>query len=202
VRQVSQSVFGQFVRTSTCPHCDGLGERVTTPCERCDGAGRVLVVRELTVDVPAGIHDGQRIRVRGAGHAGTGGSPGDAFVQVRVRPEDGLERDGDDLHAAASLTITQAALGAPVSVPSPSGAAELDVPAGTQPGDVIVLRGQGMPSLQTGRRGDLCVHVDVRVPRQLTPEQREQLRRLDAALGDDAYRGDEGFFDRLKSAFR
>jgi molecular chaperone DnaJ len=203
VRQVSHSVFGQFVRTSTCPHCNGLGERVATPCERCDGEGRVLVERELEVEVPAGIHDGQRIRVRGAGHAGTtGGSSGDAFVQVRVRAEEGLERDGDDLVTVTPLTITQAALGASVQVPSPSGALELDVPPGAQPGDVIVMRGRGMPSLQTGRHGDLRVHVDVRVPRHLTVEQREQLQQLDDALDDDAYRGDEGFFERLKSAFR
>jgi len=203
VQHVSQSVFGQFVRSATCPRCDGLGEVVRTPCRDCDGAGRVLAERELEVDVPAGIHDGQRIRLRGEGHAGAlGGPAGDAFVLVRVRPQPGLERDGDDLLAVAAITFTQAALGASVRVPSPDGDVDVEVPPGTQPGEVVVLRGRGMPSLQTGRRGDLRVHVDVRVPRRLTPEQREQLEHVDAALGDDAYRDDEGFFDRLKSAFR
>ena len=203
VQHVSQSVFGQFVRSATCPRCDGLGETVPTPCRECDGAGRLLAEHEVDVDVPAGIHDGQRIRLRGEGHAGPlGGPAGDAFVLVRVRPQAGLERDGDHLMALAPVTFTQAALGSSVVVPSPEGDVAVDVPAGSQPGEVIVLRGRGMPSLQSGRRGDLRVHVDVRVPRRLTPEQREQLERVDAALDDDAYRDDEGFFDRLKSAFR
>ncbi len=203
VRHVSQSVFGHVVQTATCPRCEGRGEIVPSPCRECSGAGRVMGERELDLDVPAGIHDGQRIRLRGEGHAGTrDSSPGDAFVLVRVRSQDGLERDGDDLISVTRLTFTQAALGTVVNVSSPGGDVEVDIPAGTQPGDVIAVRGRGMPSLQTGRRGDLHVHVDVRVPTRLTTEQREQLEQVDAALGDDAYRDDEGFFDRLKSAFR
>ncbi|MDH4177198.1 MAG: molecular chaperone DnaJ [Thermoleophilia bacterium] len=204
VQHVSQSVFGQFVRASTCPRCDGLGEVVATPCSACDGAGRLIGERELDVDVPPGIHDGQRIRLRGEGHAGAlGGPAGDAFVLVRVRAHEGVERDGDDLLTVAAVTFTQAALGTVVSVPSAEGDVEVDVPPGAQPGDVIVVRGRGMPALHTGRRGDLRVHVDVRVPRRLTPEQRAQLEQLDTALDDEAYRDEgEGFFDRLKSAFR
>jgi molecular chaperone DnaJ len=163
----------------------------------------VLEERTLDVDVPAGIHDGQRIRVRGEGHAGgLGGGAGDLFVQVRVRPEEGLARDGDDLVAAISLTIIQAALGHTVSVPTPAGATDVELPPGTQPGEVRVVRGRGMPSLQTGRRGDLRVVADVRVPTRLTPAQREELLRVEQSLGEDAYRGDDGFFERLKSAFR
>jgi molecular chaperone DnaJ len=203
VQHVSQSVFGQFVRASTCPACDGLGRVIESPCRTCAGAGRVLEERTLDVDVPAGIHDGQRIRVRGEGHAGgLGGGAGDLFVQVRVRPEEGLARDGDDLVAAISLTIIQAALGHTVSVPTPAGATDVELPPGTQPGEVRVVRGRGMPSLQTGRRGDLRVVADVRVPTRLTPAQREELLRVEQSLGEDAYRGDDGFFERLKSAFR
>lgn len=203
LQQVSRSVFGQFVRSSTCPRCHGAGLVLETPCARCDGAGRVPEERPLDVDVPAGIHDGQRIRLRGEGHAGgLGGPPGDAFVQVRVRSQDGLVRDGDDLVTTTAVSMTQAALGHVVRVPSPEGELEVELPAGTQPGDVRVLRGKGMPSLETGRRGDLHVRVDVRVPRRLTSEQREQLQRLEEALGDDSYRGDDGFFERLKGAFR
>jgi molecular chaperone DnaJ len=203
VQHVSQSVFGQFVRASTCPTCDGLGRVVESPCSRCDGAGRVLEERALDVDVPAGIHDGQRIRLRGEGHAGAlGGGAGDLFVQVRVRPEEHLERDGDDLVAAVSLTITQAALGHTATVQTPAGETAVELLPGTQPGDVRVVRGRGMPSLQTGRRGDLRVVADVRVPTRLTPEQREELLRVEESLGEEAYRGDDGFFERLKSAFR
>jgi len=203
VQQVSQSVFGQFVRSGACPRCGGAGRLVATPCERCDGVGRHLDDRALSVDVPAGIHDGQRIRLRGEGHVGSlGGPAGDVFVQVRVRPQEGLERDGDDLHALVGLTMTQAALGASVQVPHPDGEVELEMPAGTQPGDVRVVKGRGMPSLSSGRPGDLHVHVAVRVPRHLTAEQRTLVEQLEGVLGDDAYRGDDGFFERLKSAFR
>jgi molecular chaperone DnaJ len=158
----------------------------------------------LELEVPAGIHDGQRIRVRGAGHAGTlGGPPGDVYVTVRVRPLDGLRREGDDLVARASITMIEAAIGTTVSVPTPAGALEVELAPGTQPGAVHAVRGKGMPSLETGRRGDLLVEVDVRVPRRLSAEQRIELLRLEDELGADAYRDDDdGFIGKLKSAFR
>jgi molecular chaperone DnaJ len=202
IQHVSQSVFGQFVRAGTCPTCDGRGQVVQTPCEACDGAGRVLAERALEVEVPAGIHDGQRIRLRGEGHAGfEGAGPGDVFVLVRVGPHDQLERDGDDLVAAVELTMVDAALGRQVAVTTPEGDVELDVPPGVQPGDVQVVRGRGMPSLGSGRRGDLRVRLAVRIPRRLTEEQREALARFGDSVDDAAYR-DEGFFDRLRSVFR
>jgi molecular chaperone DnaJ len=159
----------------------------------------------LELDVPAGIHDGQRIRVRGAGHAGTlGGPPGDVYVTVHVRPLDGVERDGDDLRVAASVTMTEAALGTTVSVPTTEGPLEVELAPGTQPGTVQAIRGRGMPSLETGRRGDLLVHVDVRIPTHLSAEQRAEVLRLENELGTHAYRDDDddGFLGRLKSAFR
>ena len=205
VQQVSQSVFGQFVRASTCPHCRGAGQVVETPCERCDGDGRLVEERTLDVEVPAGIHDGQRIRARGEGHAGgPGGHPGDAFVQVRVKPDERLARDGDDLVAVVRLTMAAAALGTTLPVPTPDGEIELEIPPGAQPGDVRILRGKGMPSLSSGRRGYLRVHLDVRIPRRLDPEQRRLLLELAERIGEDAYEDEDegGFFERLRSAFR
>jgi len=206
VQQVSQSVFGQFVRSGTCPRCEGLGRTVQTPCVTCDGLGRTLHERALDVDIPAGIADGQRIRVRGEGHAGSlGGPAGDLFVHVRVQQQPGIERDGDDLHAAVELTMTQAALGTSLFVPGPDGEIEVDIPAGTQPGDVQALRGQGMPSLEGRRRGTFHLHVRVHVPRRLDDEQRALVEQLGHALGEEPYRDDEGdggFFGRLKNAFR
>ena len=203
VQQVSRTVLGQIVRSGTCPRCDGAGRIVETPCERCDGDGRTLEDVPLELDVPAGIHDGQRIRVRGAGHAGAlGGPPGDVYVSVAVRPLEGVERDGDDLHVGASVTMTEAALGTTVTVPTPDGALEIELAPGTQPGATHVVRGRGMPSLETGRRGDLRVAVDVRVPTRLTAEQRAEVMRLESELGAEAYRDEDGFLGRLKSAFR
>jgi molecular chaperone DnaJ len=202
VQQVSQSVFGQFVRSGTCPRCEGAGRIVETPCTRCDGAGRRLEDRMLDVEVPAGIHDGQRIRLRAEGHSGAlGGQAGDAFVQVRVRPDERLVRDGDNLLVELELTMVEAALGKTVTVPTAEGELEVELPPGLQPGDVQVLRGKGMPALGGGRRGDLRIHATVLVPRRLTAQQRQLLERLGRTLQDDAYR-DEGLFERLKSAFR
>ncbi|MBM3676424.1 MAG: J domain-containing protein, partial [Actinobacteria bacterium] len=122
VQQVSQTMLGQFVRSGTCPTCAGDGRVLESPCTQCDGAGRTLAERSLEVEVPAGIHDGQRIRLRGRGHAGAlGGPAGDAFVQVRVAAMPGVERDGDDLHVASGVTMIQAALGTVVTVPTPEG---------------------------------------------------------------------------------
>ena len=206
VQQVSQSVFGQFVRTGACPRCEGLGRVVETPCETCDGLGRTLHDRELDVDIPAGIADGQRIRIRGEGHAGElGGPAGDLFVQVRVRPQAGIERDGDDLHTAVELTMTQAALGTSLTVPGPGGEIEVEIPAGTQPGDVQVLRGQGMPSVEGRRHGSFHVHARVHIPRKLDDEQRALVEQLGEALGEEPYHDDEddgGFFGRIRNAFR
>jgi molecular chaperone DnaJ len=205
VQQVSRTVLGQIVRSGTCPRCDGAGRIVETPCERCEGDGRTLEDAPLELEIPAGIHDGQRIRVRGAGHAGTLGGPrGDVYVSVHVRPLEGVEREGDDLRVRASLTMTEAALGTTVSVPTPEGPLEIELTPGTQPGAVHAVRSRGMPSLETGRRGDLLVQVDVRIPSRLTAEQRAQLLRLEGELGADAYRSDDddGFLGRLKSAFR
>jgi molecular chaperone DnaJ len=206
VQQVSQSVFGQFVRTGTCPRCEGAGRVVQTPCETCDGIGRSLHDRSLEVDIPAGIADGQRIRLRGEGHAGDlGGPAGDVYVEVRVRSQPGIERDGADLHALVDLTMTQAALGTTVTVAGPGGDVEVEIPAGTQPGDVQVLRGEGMPSLDGRRRGTLHVHSRVRVPRRLDHEQRTMLEQLDESLGHEPYEADDdedgGFLRRLRNAF-
>jgi molecular chaperone DnaJ len=203
LQQVSRSVFGEFVRTQSCPACGGAGRVAESPCTACGGAGRTLVTKELEIDVPAGIHDGQRIRIRGAGHAGSnGGHPGDAYVEVRVAPDPRFERDGDDVLSQVDLTIVQAARGATVSVPSLDGELELAFEAGTQPGEMRVLRGQGMPSLQRSGRGDHRVLVNVAVPRQLTDEQRELLDRFEELSGEDTYKRDEGFFEKLRNAIR
>jgi molecular chaperone DnaJ len=203
LQQVSRSVFGEFIRTAACPQCAGSGRLVEHPCETCGGAGRTLDERELEVDVPAGIHDGQRIRLSGEGHAGSiGGRAGDVYVGVRIRPDERFVREGNDIFSQVDLTIVQAALGAKLDVETLEGSVELDFEPGTQPGQVRVLRGRGMPVLQGFGRGDHRVLVNVTVPRRLSDEQRALLEQFERLSDDDTYDPGEGFFEKLKSAFR
>jgi molecular chaperone DnaJ len=203
LRQVSRSVFGEFVRTQTCSACSGSGRYVKHPCEQCGGAGRVLEERALQVDIPAGIHDGQRIRLSGEGHAGMlGGRAGDVYVEVHVQPDERFVRQGNDVSCTVDLTLPQAALGATVTVPTLDGEAELTFEPGTQSGAVRVLRGRGFPVLQGFGRGDQRVLVNVLVPRQLTDQQRRLLEEFERISTDATYRAEEGFFEKLKSAFR
>ena len=203
LQHVSRSVFGDFVRSQTCARCAGAGRVPEHPCSRCDGSGRVVEERSLQVEIPAGIHDGQRIRLTGEGHAGgRGARAGDAYVLVRIRPDPRFVREGNDVFSTVDLTITQAALGATVTVATLQGDTELAFDPGTQPGEIRVLRGSGMPVLQGFGRGDQRVLVNVLVPRHLTPEQRSALEEFERAATDKTYRADEGFFEKLKSAFR
>jgi molecular chaperone DnaJ len=203
LQHVSRSVFGEFVRTQPCPQCAGRGRLVDHPCTECDGGGRVVERRELNVTIPPGIHDGQRIRLSGEGHAGVlGGRAGDVYVLVRVKADPRFVREGNDIYSQVDLTIVQAALGATVTVETLEGPVELELEAGTQPGEVRVLRGRGMPVLQGFGRGDHRVLVNVAVPRRLTQEQRKLLLEFEAASDADTYRTDESFFEKLKSAFR
>jgi molecular chaperone DnaJ len=203
LQSVSSSVFGQFVRTQTCPECRGAGEVVHDPCPDCGGAGRVREERTLDVEIPPGIHDGQRIRLSGEGHAGAlGGRAGDVYVLVRVRPDPRFVRDGNDTVATVDVTMTQAALGTTIAVPTLDGDVEVEVEAGTQPGQLIVLRGRGMPVLQGFGRGDHRVLVNVGVPRNLSDEQRRLLAEFAESEHEANYKPDEGFFDKIRAAFR
>jgi molecular chaperone DnaJ len=203
IAQVSRNAFGEFRRVRTCPSCGGSGALVLHPCRACEGSGHRIEQRELEVQIPPGIHDGQRIRLSGEGHAGPlGGRSGDLYVQVRVLPDPRFVREGDDLFSTVDLTITQAALGARVTVPTLGGDEELDFGPGTQPGEIRVLRGRGMPVLQGFGSGDHRILVNVAVPRKLSDEQRRLLEEFDRTADEDTYRADEGFFEKLKSAFR
>jgi molecular chaperone DnaJ len=203
VQHVTRSVLGEFVRTGACPACGGAGRRIESPCRECAGSGRVLEERRLEVTIPAGIHDGQRIRLSREGHVGAlGARAGDVYVQVRVRPDERFVREGDDVFSTVDLTMTQAALGTVVTVPTLEGDEELEFAPGTQPGKVVVLRGKGMPVLQGYGRGDHRVLVNVVVPRHLTDEQRRLLEEFERHSHERTYKPDESFFEKLKSAFR
>ena len=203
LEHVSRTAFGEFIRTQTCSRCGGVGRVVEHPCHECDGTGRIVQERALEVEIPPGIHDGQQIRLTGEGHAGSlGGRSGDLYVQVRIRPDERFVREGNDIFTTVDLTMTEAALGTTARVPTLDGDVELEFEPGTQAGEIRVLRSRGMPVLQGFGRGDQRVLVNVQVPRRLSEQQRALLEEFERTAGDDTYRRDEGFFEKLKSAFR
>jgi len=204
LQAVSRTPFGQVVRTVACDVCAGEGKVPETPCDRCEGRGREVRRRELSVDIPAGIADGQRVRLSGRGHAGDhGGPPGDLYVLVQVLPDERFLRDGDNLVTALEVPAPRAALGGLLSVPTLlEGDVEIEIPAGTQPGEIITLRGKGMPQLRrNGRAGDLQVVVDVVIPRRLDKRQRELLGELADSIKPDQLGKDESLGGKLKRLF-
>jgi molecular chaperone DnaJ len=200
LQAVTRSPFGQIMRQTACDVCGGEGKVPSEPCEQCDGRGREVRRRTLRVDVPAGIADGQRIRLSGRGHAGErGGPPGDLYVLVRIAPDERFLRDGDDLVTVLDVSAPLAAIGAAVTAPSLDGDVEVHIAAGTQPGEVLVVRGEGMPRLRRpGRRGDLRVIVNVVIPRRLSREQRKLYEKLADSMTDENVRTDESLVGKLK----
>jgi molecular chaperone DnaJ len=206
LQAVSRTAFGQLVRTQVCDVCGGDGKVPQKPCHECAGRGRKASVRTLEVDIPAGIADEQRIRITGRGHAGDrGGPPGDLYVLVRVADDERFIREGQDLITPVDVPAPFAAIGTVVTVPTLDGDEEVDIPAGTQPGTVITLRGGGMPSLRRGRPGDQHVVVNVVIPRNLSEEQRRMLEEFGATLDERnlaAEGRDESIFARVRRALR
>jgi molecular chaperone DnaJ len=199
LQAVTRTPFGQMMRRVACETCHGDGRVAAQPCRQCRGRGRRPVRRTLEVDVPAGIADGQRIRLSGRGHAGEAGAPeGDLYVLVRVREDERFVREGEDLITALNVPAPLAALGGTLQAPTLQGTAPVEVPQGTQPGEIVTLRGQGMPSLQGARRGDLKVVMNVVIPRRLSEEQRELIGRLQETITEENMRSEESMFARLR----
>jgi len=205
LRVVSRTAFGQLVREQACDVCGGEGKVPRKPCGECGGRGRRAVRKTLSVDVPAGIADEQRIRLSGRGHAGErGGPPGDLYVLVRVTEDERFLRDGSDLVTVVDVPAPAAALGSRVTVPTLDGEEEVEVPAGTQPGTVVTLKGRGMPTLGRGRRGDQQVVLNVVIPRNLTDRQRELLGELRESLTEENLREahHESLLSKVRRALR
>ncbi len=185
VRQVRRTAFGQLVQTGICPTCRGEGKVPEQPCSRCDGAGREARERTWDVEIPAGIDSGQRIRIAGAGHAGEpGGRPGDLYVTVQVAEDERFERRGEDLISVIKVPATLAMVGGKLTVPTLEGEREVKIPAGAQPGHSERLKGLGFPSLRNGRRGSQYVLVDVVIPQQAVPAQRDLANQLHQSLNE------------------
>lgn len=202
VQQQVQSIFGMSVRVTACPRCHGKGNIVTSPCDTCKGTGRRKKKRVLTVRIPPGIHDGQVVRVRGEGEPSVSGtSRGDLHVYVHIAEHPLLGRRGDDVFCQVPIAFTQAALGGSITVPTLVGQKEIAVPSGTQNGDVLTLKQQGLPSQRGGRRGDQLVQLFVEVPKKITTEQRELLEKLAQTEEIEITPQRRNFFDKLKECF-
>jgi molecular chaperone DnaJ len=205
--QVSQTPFGRVQQTQTCRRCGGEGELYSEECSECGGVGQVRREAELTVDIPAGIREGQTLRMNGEGAPGENNGPnGDLLIDVAIRDHPDFERDGDDLYHQFAISFPQAVFGASVEVPTLEGSVEMDVPEGTQSGETFRLKRKGMPKLdQRSRRGrqrygDLYVQVQVVTPDDLNKEQRKALETF-AEAGGDEVDVKEGFFERIKNSF-
>ncbi len=202
IQAVQRTRFGQMVRTALCDQCNGDGRVAEQPCHTCDGRGMTVAQRRVRVDIPAGIADGQRVRVTGRGHAGErGGPPGDLIVVVRVKEDERFLRDRDDLVTVVDVAAPLAALGTTIQVPTLDGDVPLEIPAGTQPGETIVMAGRGMPPVgRRGRTGDLRVVVNVVIPRRLNRKQRELLEEFADSLSEEHLREPESMLAKLKRA--
>jgi len=195
---------GFFSIQQTCPTCHGSGKVIPEPCEACDGVGRVKRNKTLQVKIPAGIDEGMRIRSAGNGEPGVNGGPsGDLYVEIHVKEHPVFQREGDDLHCHVPVTMTVAALGGTIKVPTLGGSAEIELPEGTQTGKTFRLRGKGIKGIRSSYPGDLYAHVHVETPVRLTERQKQMLRDLDATLRDDKHSPQtRSWKDKVKEFFQ
>ncbi len=200
VKTTRQTVFGSMVQVTTCPTCNGTGETIPTPCSQCRGRGIERKTVKKIVAVPAGVDNGTRIRMSGEGQPGSNNGPnGDLYIEVSVAEHPFFRRYENDIHLDMKINIAQAALGAEIEVPTVDGKEKIRIPAGTQPGKIITMKGKGVPALRGGTRGDQKVIVDVVTPTNLTAEQRELLEKLAVSLGTETNAASKtSFWDRLK----
>ncbi len=203
VRVTQRTPFGNIAQTTTCNRCRGKGQIIENPCPVCGGQGRVRTSVEKEIEIPAGIDDGQTLRVAGEGNSGINGGPnGDIHINVTVRPDPLFERDGYDVWTDIPLTYTQATLGDDITVPTVDGKVTYKVPEGTQTGTVFRLRGKGIKKINRPDHGDHYVRVNVEVPKNLSREQKQKLKEFEQSLTDKNYAKRSSFFDKLKKKFK
>ncbi|WP_424894717.1 molecular chaperone DnaJ [Tepidimonas sp. HKU79] len=202
---VVQMRQGFFSVQQTCPHCHGSGKIIPEPCPTCHGEGKIKRHKTLEIKIPAGIDDGMRIRSSGNGEPGrNGGPPGDLYIEIRIRKHELFERDGDDLHVQVPISITTAALGGEVDVPTLDGKATIDIPEGTQHGKTFRLRGRGIKGVRSSYPGDLYAHIAVETPVKLTEHQRRLLRELDESFKKGGHKhspNEKGWFEKARDFF-
>ncbi len=199
VRQVRQTLLGSMVQVGTCSACNGAGETITSPCHSCRGRGLERSTRRKTVTIPGGVDAGTQIRLAGEGQPGMNGGPnGNLYITINVQPHKFFRRRENDIVLDLDINIAQATLGADVEVPTVDGKASLKIPAGTQPGKVLRMRGKGVPFLRRDGRGDQLVVVNVDIPTRMSAEQRELFEQLAHSLGSEVRPQERSFLDWLK----
>jgi len=201
--QVQRAGLGGFFQmVSTCPQCRGTGQIIKDPCKKCKGKGQVPKKRKLSVKIPAGVHEGQGIRVSGEGEPGRMGGPrGDLYCYVRVKAHPFLMRDGSNLVVTIPLSFTQMALGGMIDVPTLESTRQLKIPAGSQHGSIMRIRGQGLPDIRSGHKGDLLVQLVVEIPKKLSAEQEQLLRNYAKTEEVDVNSESKSFFEKIKNHF-
>ena len=193
-----RTMLGMMQTQQTCSACRGKGKIILSPCKNCKGAGYVKLTKNMTVTIPEGIGEGQRVVLRGQGSAGrNGGSNGDLVIEVHIRPHAFFEREGNHIYCEIPISFTEAALGADIEIPTLEGKQSYHIPDSTQPGTAFTLRGKGVPDLHSKRRGDLIITVNVEVPKNLSSEQKKILQEFAKASGKDASEKRTGFLKKL-----
>ena len=203
VRVTQQTPLGAMSTTRPCPHCGGKGQVIKSPCQKCRGAGRIKVQKRVSITVPAGIDNGQTLRISGEGDCGMNGGPaGNLNVSVTVRPHPIFNREGYDVHCEIPITYAQAVMGDEITVPTIDGNVKFSIPEGTQNGAKHRLKGKGIKVLQQDRRGDQYVKLYIEVPKNLNKKQKDLLKAFEDSLSDKNYAKRESFFDKLKDLFK
>ncbi|HEY8420487.1 MAG TPA: molecular chaperone DnaJ [Thermoclostridium sp.] len=203
IRHVQSTPFGQMVNMRTCEVCRGEGTIITHPCDECRGNGRVQKTSKISINVPAGIDNGQTISLRGEGEPGImGGPPGDLYVSIRVKPHPLFKREGYDVICEIPITFTQAALGAELEIPTLEGTIKYNIPEGTQTGTVFRLKNKGIKHLRSNAKGDQLVKVNVEVPTRLSAKQKELLKQFAEISGDEVFQQRKSFFEKMKDLFQ
>ena len=202
VRTVRKTPLGQMQSVSACPNCGGAGMINEDPCKSCGGSGKVRKSVNINVDIPKGVDDGSVITLRGQGQPGTNGGPsGDLYIEITVQPHELFTRDGDNLWLKVPITFTQAALGDEITIPGIADKISCKVPAGTQPGTVLRLKGKGVPNVHSGMPGDMYVEVNLEVPTKLSSAQKDLIRQLGESKAKDGYSNVKKFADKMKKLF-
>ncbi|MBQ6180358.1 MAG: molecular chaperone DnaJ [Ruminococcus sp.] len=200
VKTTQRTPFGAISSTKPCPHCNGKGKIITNPCPKCRGVGRLRMQKTVSVDIPAGIDDGQTIRLSGQGDCGVNGGPsGDLLISIIVKSHPLFKRDGYDIHCDIPVTYMEAVLGAEITVPTIDGDVKYNISEGTQTGTVFRLKGKGVKKLHRTERGNQYVKIYVEVPKNLSKKQKDLLKEFESSLSEKNYAKRQSFFEKLRS---